>query len=144
LLQNSKLRPTAQDIAWTRDAFRDLLKIRQSTELLRLKTAQAVQERLRFLNTEATADPRMVVGHLDGRGLKDFAELVYFVNTSAQAQRFRDATLAHKAFELHPVQAAKQAADQRVRQKARYNKPNGEFEIPARSAVVFVVKGPQP
>ncbi len=144
LLQNSKLRPTAQDIAWTRDAFRDLLKIRQSTELLRLKTAQAVQERLRFLNTEATADPRMVVGHLDGRGLKDFAELVYFVNTSAQAQRFRDATLAHKAFELHPVQAAKQAADQRVRQKAHYNKPNGEFEIPARSAVVFVVKGPQP
>ncbi|MFM1948723.1 MAG: Pullulanase precursor [Pseudomonadota bacterium] len=144
LLQNPKLRPTAQDIAWTRDAFRDLLKIRQSTELLRLKTAQDVQDRLRFLNTEPTADPRMVVGHLDGHGLKDFAELIYFVNAAPQAQHFRTDTLAHKSFELHPVQAAQQAVDQRVRQEARYNKTNGDFEIPARSVVVFVVKGPQP
>ena len=45
---------------------------------------------------------------------------------------------------LHPVLAGQHAADPLVRQAARYNPLNGEFEIPARSAVVFVVKGPQP
>ena len=144
LLQNPALRPTPQDIAWTRDAFRDLLKIRQSTELLRLKTSQEVQARLRFFNTDAQADARLVVGHLDGRGLNDFTELLYFVNAAPDAQRFSASELAHKAFVLHPVLAGQQAADPRVRQAARYNPLNGEFEIPARSAVVFVVKGPQP
>ena len=144
LLQNPALRPTPQDIAWTRDAFRDLLKIRQSTELLRLKTSQEVQARLRFFNTDVQADARLVVGHLDGRGLNDFAELLYFVNAAPEAQRFSASELAHKAFVLHPVLAGQHAADPLVRQAARYNPLNGEFEIPARSAVVFVVKGPQP
>ena len=76
--------------------------------------------------------------------MKDFAELIYFVNVSEQAQALKIDSLANKAFELHPVQASAQAADQRPRTLAKYNKLQGEFEIPARSAVVYVVKGLKP
>ncbi len=144
LLQNQKLQPTPQDIAWTRDAFRDVLKIRQSTELLRLKSAQAIQDRLTFLNTEAQADPRLIVGHVNGRGLKDYAALIYFVNVAPEAKHFSTSALAHQAFELHPVLADAKAADQRIRHEARYYASTGGFDIPARSAVVFIVKGGQP
>ena len=144
LLQNRHLLPTPRDIAWTRDAFRDVLKIRHSTELLRLKSAQAIQDRLTFLNTELQADQRLVVGHVDGRGLQDFQALVYFVNVAPEAKYFSAQRLAHQAFELHPVLADAHAADQRIRQEAKYTPSTGGFNIPARSAVVFIVKGRQP
>ncbi|NDB44159.1 MAG: DUF3372 domain-containing protein [Betaproteobacteria bacterium] len=144
LLQNRHLLPTPRDIAWTRDAFRDVLKIRHSTELLRLKSAQAIQDRLTFLNTELQADQRLVVGHVDGRGLQDFQALVYFVNVAPEAKYFSAQHLAHQAFELHPVLADAHAADQRIRQEAKYTPSTGGFNIPARSAVVFIVKGRQP
>jgi hypothetical protein len=76
--------------------------------------------------------------------LNDFDELIYFVNASEQAQSLVIPQLAHKAFELHPVQASPQAADARPRNLAKYQKANGAFDIPARSAVVFVVKGSKP
>jgi hypothetical protein len=120
------------------------LKIRHSTELLRLKSAQAIQDRLTFLNTELQADQRLVVGHVDGRGLQDFQALIYFVNVAPEAKYFSAQRLAHQAFELHPVLADAHAADQRIRQEAKYTPSTGGFTIPARSAVVFIVKGRQP
>ena len=144
LLKDDKLKPAAADIAWTRDAHMDLLKIRKSSQLFRLSKAQDVQVRLTFFNTGSQGDARLIAGHLQGYDLKDFAELIYFVNVSEQAQALKIDSLANKAFELHPVQASAQAADQRPRTLAKYNKLQGEFEIPARSAVVYVVKGLKP
>jgi hypothetical protein len=144
LLNDAQLKPTAQDIVWTRNAHLDLLKIRKSSKLFRLENAQDVQQRLSFFNTGSQADPRLIAGHLQGDGLNDFKELIYFVNASEQAQSLVIPKLAQKAFELHPVQASPQAADTRPREHAKYQKANGEFDIPARSAVVFVVKGFKP
>jgi pullulanase/glycogen debranching enzyme len=144
LLNDAQLKPSAQDIVWTRNAHLDLLKIRKSSKLFRLETAQDVQVRLSFFNTDSQADSRLVAGHLQGYGLNDFDELIYFVNASEQAQSLVIPQLAQKAFELHPVQASPQAADARPRNLAKYQKANGAFDIPARSAVVFVVKGSKP
>ncbi len=141
LLQEAKLKPSPDDILWTRNAHLDLLKIRNSSKLFRLETAQDVNLRLTFFNTNPQADPRLIAGHLQGHGLNDFAELVYFVNVSEKAQRLEIPQLAQKKFELHPVQASAQAADARPRDSAKYQKTTGQFDIPARSAVVFVVKG---
>ena len=141
LLADPKLKPSAADIVWTRNAHLDLLKIRSSSKLFRLETAQDVQVRLTFFNTGAETDARLVVGHLQGHDLNDFAELAYFVNVSEKAQSIEIPQLAQRAFELHPVQASPQAADARPRQSAKYQKATGQFDIPARSAVVFVVKG---
>ena len=141
LLQDAKLKPSAADILWTRNAHLDLLKIRRSSKLFRLESAQDVQVRLTFFNTDSQADPRLIAGHLQGHGLNDFADLIYFVNASEKAQSLEIPQLAQKAFELHPVQASAQAADARPRDNAKYDKTTGTFDIPARSAVVFVVKG---
>jgi pullulanase-type alpha-1,6-glucosidase len=141
LLKDDQLKPSAADILWTRNAHLDLLKIRKSSKLFRLETAQDVQVRLTFFNTDSQADPRVIAGHLQGHDLNDFAELVYVVNVTEQAQSLEIPSLAEKAFELHPVQASAQAADTRPRDNAKYQKATGTFDIPARSAVVFVVKG---
>jgi hypothetical protein len=141
LLKDDQLKPSAADVLWTRNAHLDLLKIRKSSKLFRLETAQDVQVRLTFFNTDSQADPRVIAGHLQGHDLNDFAELVYVVNVTEQAQSLEIPSLAEKAFELHPVQASAQAADTRPRDNAKYQKATGTFDIPARSAVVFVVKG---
>jgi hypothetical protein len=44
---------------------------------------------------------------------------------------------AGAAWQLHPVQRGAQAADRRVARQAKA--AGGVFEVPARSAVVFVV-----
>ena len=141
LLKDMKLKPSAADILWTRNAYLDLLKIRKSSKLFRLETAKDVQVRLSFFNTHWQADTRLIAGHLQGHDLNDFAELIYFVNVSEKLQSLEIAQLAQKGFELHPVQASAQAADARPRESAKYQRATGIFEIPARSAVVFVVKG---
>jgi pullulanase len=48
--------------------------------------------------------------------------------------------LSNKRFVLHPVQSSANAADQRPRRLAKYQASNGEFVIPARTTVVFVVE----
>src|SRR5690606_23469366 len=87
VLRNPLARPSPGDIAWMRDAFRDLLRIRASTRLFRLDSAQAVQRRLAFRNTGPGQDPTVIVGHLDGAGLDDrFGELLYLLNVSPESR----------------------------------------------------------
>jgi len=83
----------------------------------------------------------MLVGDLDGRGYPgaNFQELTYFVNVDKAAHSIAIPALAGKAFELHPVHAAFAAADRRAAQ-ATYDGASGTFAIPARTAVVFVVR----
>lgn len=50
-LQDSGIKPAPAQIRYTRDAFLDLLRIRASSSLLRLRTADEVAARLRFVNT---------------------------------------------------------------------------------------------
>ena len=140
LLSNSAIKPTATEIAWTRDAFRDLLKIRASTTLLRLRTADEIKARLRFHNTGSAQEPTVIAASIDGSGYADanFAELVYLVNVDKTAKTLTLDALKAKGFQLHPVHRAAGAADQRVATGASYNGTTGAFTVPARSAVVFV------
>jgi len=139
LLRDPALRATPADIAFARDAFRDWLRIRSSTRLLRLTSAQDIQQRLRFFNTGPDQNPAVIAGHLQGRGLPDagFAELVYLVNVDTRAHTVQDPTLAGAAWQLHPVHRATTAADTRPREQARAD-AEGRFTVPPRTAVVFV------
>ena len=140
LLADAALKPAPADIAWTRDAFRDWLRIRASTSLLRLRTAADIQARLRFFNTGADQDPTVVIAAIDGRGYPgaQFAELVYVVNVDKQPKSLAVPALQGRALQLHPAQAAATAADVRVREGARFDPASGRISVPARSAVVFV------
>jgi hypothetical protein len=141
LLADTDLLPPPAQIAWTRDAFRDLLRIRASSTLFRLRSAADVTARLVFRNTGASQLPTVLVGHLDGSGYAGarFAELLYFVNVDDEARTLTIPEDAGKSWVLHPVHRAADAADTRAATAASDN-TSGRFTLPARSAVVFVVE----
>ncbi len=135
------LKPTRTEITWARDAFLDLLKVRASSTLFRLRTADEVQRRLTFFNIGPTMNPSVVVGHLDGAGHPgaNFRELLYLINASPQAQTLTIEALKGRPFELHPVHRAADAADRRPLNEASYLAERGSFNVPARTALVYVV-----
>jgi pullulanase/glycogen debranching enzyme len=139
LLANAAIKPTPADIAFARDAFRDLLRIRASSTLFRLRSAEEIKQRLRFFNTGSKQEPTVIAAHLDGRGYEGarFAGISYFVNVDKVAHTVVDPQGRGKRMRLHPVHMAKGAADKRAAM-ARYDTATGRFTIPPRTAVVFV------
>ena len=141
LLANTSIKPTATQIAWTRDQFRDLLRIRKSTTLLHMSNAGDIKARLKFWNTGSAQVPTVIVGDIDGSGGyagANFQEVTYFINVDKQAHPIAIPALASRNFVLHPVHLAAGAADTRAAQ-ATYDAATGTFTIPPRTAVVFVV-----
>ena len=142
LLANPEIKPQPAQIRWARDQFNDLLRLRASSSLFRLASAKDIQERLTFFNTGPQQVPTVLVGHLDGKGYAGagFSEVLYFVNVDKVPQQLQINALEGKPFVLHPVHMAKQAADVRPRQLARFDVASGAFVIPARTAVVYVIR----
>ena len=142
ILANPLIKPTPREIAWARDQFRDLLKLRASSTLFRLRSAQDIQSRLTFHNTGPTQNPVLLAAHLDGRGYTGakFAELLYLVNVGKSPQTLTMDTERGKHYVLHPVHRAPHAADQRAAKQARYEPASGRFTVPARTAVVWVLQ----
>jgi pullulanase len=140
LLANALIKPTPTQIAWARDQFRDLLRIRKSTSLLHMANPDDIKARLKFYNNGSAQVPTVIVGDIDGSGYAgaNFQELAYFVNVDKQAHQLVIPQLAAKPFVLHPVHRATGAADTRAAQ-ASYDASTGTFSVPARTAVVFVV-----
>jgi pullulanase-type alpha-1,6-glucosidase len=134
------IKPADDLIRWTRDAFVDLLRIRASSSLFRLRTSAEVQARLRFHNVGPAQEPTVLVGQLDGRGHAGagFSELVYLINVDKLAHTLDFDALKDKTYRLHPVHRNGAAADLRAAQ-AGYLPATGTFTVPARSAVVFVM-----
>ncbi|HEV6964940.1 alpha-1,6-glucosidase domain-containing protein [Roseateles sp.] len=135
-LRDPGIAPGPAEIAWARDVFRDLLRIRASTPLLRLPTAAEVKARLSFPGSGPGQNPVLVATRIDGRGLPGFKAVMAMINVSPQAQALELPGEAASHWELHPVQ--RHGADARVRREARASA--GRFEVPARSAVVFVLR----
>ena len=141
LLADPANRPSPADIAMARDMFNDLLKVRASTTLLRLRTAADIQERLSFRNVGPSQNPVVQVGHLDGKSYPgaNFQELLYFINVDKVAQTLSLPQEAGKAYRLHPVHTAQNAADQRPL-SAQFDSATGRFTLPARTALVYVIQ----
>ncbi|HJW11619.1 MAG TPA: alpha-1,6-glucosidase domain-containing protein, partial [Albitalea sp.] len=140
LLATPAIKPTSTEIMLTRDMFRDLLKLRASSTLFRLRTADDIKARLKFYNTGSTQNPVVIAGHVDGNGYAGagFKEILYFVNVDKVPQSVTIDAEKSKAYVLHPVQAAAAAADARPK-TATYDSSTGAFTIPARTSVVYVV-----
>jgi pullulanase len=137
LADAARIKPQPEHITWARDSFLDLLRIRASSTLFRLRTAQEVNTRLRFHNTGPAQLPTLLVGELKGEGLEGagFKRLVYFINVDVQPARFGSSEFINQPLRLHPVHA--QGADARARE-ARFEAATGQFTVPARTAVVWV------
>ena len=120
--------------------FRSLLKIRASTPLLRLASAAEIEKRVTFPGSGAGQNPLLAATRIDGRGLPGagFQAVMTLINVAPTAQTLELPEEAGAAWRLHPVQRGAQAADQRVAHEARAQR--GVFQVPARSAVVFVLE----
>jgi pullulanase-type alpha-1,6-glucosidase len=142
LLANAEIRPRPKDIRWTRDQFLDLLRLRASTSLLRLGTAKDIEERLTFFNTGPAQKPTVLIGHLRGDGYPgaNFKEVLYLVNVDKVSQSLVLDSQRGKPLVLHPVHLAKDAADKKPERDARFDATTGAFTVPARTAVVYVVR----
>jgi len=142
-LANPALKPIPADIAWTRDAFLDLLRIRASTTLLRLRSTEDIQARLRLLNTgpQQVGSGAVVGAHLDGQGYPGagFKRLVYLINADTQAHRIPAPELAGQPWKPHPVLTAPSATDRRAAD-ARWDAASASFTVPARTVGVWVVE----
>ncbi len=140
LLADASIKPTPADIRFTRDAFFDLLKIRASTPLFRLRSADEVAQRLRFLNTGPAQEPTLIVGRLDGRGLADagYAEVLYAINVSPSPGTLALPELRGRAYQLHPVHRT--GADRRPADLSRWDAATGTLTVPARTALVYVLQ----
>ncbi|WP_374673366.1 alpha-1,6-glucosidase domain-containing protein [Ideonella sp.] len=140
LADAARLAPTPADMAFTRAGFLDLLAMRASTTLFRLRTADEVMQRLSFPGSGPGANPWLIAARLDGRGLPGarFGAVMVLLNAADTPQSITLPDEAGAAWRLHPVQARRGAADRRVATQARMHRATGRFDVPARSAVVFV------
>ena len=140
-LANPALKPAAGDMEANFTHARELLKIRNSSPLFRLRTEGDIMARLQFLNTGPDQVPGLIVMSLSDKNSKlpdldpAYEQIVVLFNASDTAQSFTIAGLASQGFRLHPVQA--NSADGVVR-SATFDPATGVFSVPARTTAVFV------
>lgn len=139
-LQAAQARPSAADIAATRDAVLDLLRLRRDTTMLRLRTGEDVTACVSFPDEAAQKEGLIVMriaGSKPGGGAcgdGKYQSLVVLINAQAQAQSYTLPGYAGKTVALHPVQQA--GSDARVRQ-ASFDAATGAFTAPGRTVAVF-------
>jgi hypothetical protein len=122
--------------------MQEVLAIRRSSGLFRLRTGADVQQRLRFLNTGPTQLPGLIAFTLaDDEGAVDRANtlVAVLVNAHDEALSLAAPQLAGRPLRLHPIQAA--SSDPVVR-TAKFTAASNTFTVPARTAAVFVSPRP--
>lgn len=137
-LADARIAAHAAEIAWTRDAFLDLLRIRSSSKLFRLATAHEIRARLQLHEGEPGAPPLAIAGWLRGDGVRDagFRDVVYLLNADRIPRTVRIDALRGRTLRLHPVHTGG-GADRRARD-ARFSTAEATFTIPPLTAVAFV------
>jgi hypothetical protein len=139
LLADPALAPQPANIRAAHERALELLRIRFSSPLLRLGSAELIQQRVGFPTGGPTQSPGVIVMTLDdhtGTDLDPSCEgIVVVFNASASATTQTVPALAGAAYRLHPVQAA--GGDPVVR-AAGYDPATGSFTVPARTVAVFV------
>ena len=137
LLANRSINPGLPDIRDALDHFLEVLAIRRSSPLFRLRTAADVVRTLRFHNTGPDQLPGLIVMSLsdeDGRIDSRVGSIVVLFNANDESQWFSDPAFVGRRLHLHPRQAA--SADPIVR-TAAFDQSSGAFLVPARTAAVF-------
>jgi len=131
-----------QQIKFSSDVFNDMLKIRTSSPLFRLTTAQNIIAQVSFLNTgthliqgqQQGQKQGLIVMKLDDKLSQDkhYKSLIVIFNTTTETQTFTYKNSLK--YQLHPVQ--KNGVDNVVKQSKA---DQSEFSVPALTTAVFVM-----
>ena len=138
LLGDGDLEPAPDDLADATAAAAELLRIRFSSPLFRLGTADRIQDRVAFPIGGPGQTPGVITMTLDDQGGRDldprWEGIVVVFNATPDTQTQIVPTLAGEAYTLHPVQAG--GSDSTVK-SATYNAATGAFTVPPRTVAVF-------
>ncbi|HET9142826.1 pullulanase-type alpha-1,6-glucosidase [Actinophytocola sp.] len=141
LLADPALAPRPADIRAAHDRARELLRIRFSSPLFRLGSAQLVQQRVGFPTGGPEQTPGVIVMTLDDRAGPDLDPrtegIVVVVNATPASTTQTLPALAGARYTLHPVQAL--GGDPVVR-SAGYDRATGAFTVPPRTVAVFTTR----
>jgi pullulanase len=146
LLADPALVPDCATIALTEARYRELLRIRRSSPVFGLPTADEVERRLTFPLGGAAETPGVITMCLDGTGLdgtrldgtgleQHWRTVVVVFNATPAAVTQRVPDLAGVSLRLHPELVL--SADAALR-AAVADPATGTLAVPARSVVVFV------
>ncbi|XP_049379170.1 pullulanase 1, chloroplastic [Solanum stenotomum] len=142
-LADPSYKPQKSHILAAVENFLNLMQIRYSSPLFRLKTANAIQERVRFHNTGPSWIPGLIVmsiedGHqgVPGHSQLDpiYSYIVVIINPCPTDVSFANLALRARSLQLHPVQM--NSTD--VVKNSTYDASSGCFNVPARTTSVFV------
>ncbi|MEJ2533950.1 MAG: pullulanase-type alpha-1,6-glucosidase [Gammaproteobacteria bacterium] len=132
LLANPALAPTAEDRRRAVAEFESLLRIRGSSRLFRLRTAEEIRRHLRFHNTGPDQVQGLIVMSLsdeEGALGDPYRHVVVLFNARPEPVTFEIAGLVGHGFVPHPE---RKFAGQMPTSK-------GDFSVPAREVAVYVV-----
>jgi pullulanase len=137
LLSNAAYTPQPANIAYTEEAFRELLDIRYSSEIFRMATLAEIQKNLTFLNTGPNQTPGVIVMKLDANtsNYGPYKHIVVVFNATNAQEVFTSASLKGLALTLHPVQ--KNSSDP-ITKESKFDSKEGTATVPALTTAVFV------
>jgi len=138
LLADPTLIPPPEVIAMAAERYRELLRIRRSSPVFGLPTAEEVQRRLTFPLGGPAETPGVIVMCLDGTGLDaQWGQHVVVFNATEQPTTQRVPALAGVPLHLHPELTA--SADPLLRTAtAQPGDDAAHLRVPPRSVAVFV------
>ncbi|KAJ0102169.1 hypothetical protein Patl1_06009 [Pistacia atlantica] len=146
-LADPSFKPQRNHILAALDNFSEVLRIRYSSPLFRLRTANAIQvreERVRFHNTGPSSVHGIIVmsiedGHDGTPGLtqldSNYSYIVVIFNSCPTEVSFGSFALRGRNLQLHPIQTV--SSDELVKNSS-YEASSGCFTVPPRTTSVFV------
>ncbi|WP_438357715.1 pullulanase-type alpha-1,6-glucosidase [Actinomyces radicidentis] len=140
LLSHEELRPSPHDIATATEAALDLLRLRRSSPLFSLGSAELVLERVSFPVGGDRAQPGVILMVIDdGAGEADLDPaldgLVIVINATPDEVEQQCDDLVGRFLELSEVQA--EGADEVVR-RTTFDRATGTVRVPGRTVAVLV------
>ncbi|MGZ7041315.1 MAG: alpha-1,6-glucosidase domain-containing protein, partial [Thermoanaerobaculia bacterium] len=135
LLANPALRPSKDDILFAVAHLREVLAIRKSSPLFRLRSGADVLRCVTLLNGGPSPIPGLIVVALrdeDGSIDREHDLVAVLFNAAPFARSYTGSIFVGKELTLHPIQMASQ--DPIVRTSSFHD---GTLTIPGRTAAVF-------
>ncbi len=142
-LADTAITPKKPEILKAVEHFREMLRIRKSSPLFRLRTADDIKKRVQFLNAELGTDqiPGLIVMTIadDIPELADLDRGIEFIaivlNATTQAVTFQHEEFKGRSLRLHPIQ--QQSVDVIVK-ATQFVADTGTVVIPNRTTAVLV------
>lgn len=135
LLANPDLKAKPEHILRALAHFEEMLAIRKSAALFRLRSAEDVQAHVHFLNTGPSQVLGLIVMNLqDERATDGTTDVVVLFNANDEQQVFHIPAYSGVSMRLHPVQ---QASTDAIVRGASFAS-SGDFTVPGRTTAVFV------